>query len=271
MSSILPNGIREVHPGELRIGRFLSGGSFGLVRLGFLDGQEVAIKELRNATIKKREKFRTELEFLGIGRWSPYIVQLLGGVVDDKGCSSVVMEFCNGGDLDSYVKRADANKNELLAILDDAKNGILYLHERAIVHRDVKPHNIFIKEKTPNTRMKGKLGDFGLMIRLPEDGKLRVPCGTRYYMAPEVIAEEQYDRSADIFSFGITTIDVFTELDASLQKPGWIDWCCDQNPKNRPLINDFIICEACQYTKEQCPWGERCWFDHTRCTGSPFI
>lgn len=85
-------------------------------------------------------------------------------------------------------------------------NGIIYLHTQNIIHRDLKLDNIFINSDTSNVL----LGDFGLSIKLSNSNLKANSCiGTPEYMAPELYSGD-YDKSVDIYAFGMCLIYLFT-------------------------------------------------------------
>lgn len=73
-----------------------------------------------------------------------------------------------------------------------------FLHEKNIIHRDIKPDNVFIHQ------MKVKLGDFGLSTKLADStSKTNIICGTPNYIAPEILNEKYYGPEVDIWSLGV--------------------------------------------------------------------
>jgi len=82
-----------------------------------------------------------------------------------------------------------------------------YIHSKGIMHRDLKPENILLASKVSNTDV--KISDFGL-ARMSRDFPHRLPrshsiCGSDFYLAPEVIKQEEYGREIDIWALGIIT------------------------------------------------------------------
>ena len=75
---------------------------------------------------------------------------------------------------------------------------IYFLHSNELVHRDIKPENLLLDE---NNNI--KLCDFGWCVQIFDDEPRKTFCGTYEYMAPEIIKEEYYDKSIDIWSLGI--------------------------------------------------------------------
>ena len=86
-------------------------------------------------------------------------------------------------------------KKLIIPILD----ALQYLHSQNIVHRDIKLENIIMDKKN-----NAKLIDFGFSVIIYNDQKLKVFCGTPSYMAPEIVAKQEYNGfSVDIWSIGV--------------------------------------------------------------------
>lgn len=112
----------------------------------------------------------------------------------------VMIEMCDGGDLNTYVESngplpEDQARHFFWRIMES----ILYIHNLGVAHRDIKLENILIT-RSGNV----KLTDFGLCKQQDEGGKSLTACGTLIYAAPEVIKQEPYDgMKADVWSAGI--------------------------------------------------------------------
>ncbi|GFS13175.1 serine/threonine-protein kinase DCLK1-like [Elysia marginata] len=113
-----------------------------------------------------------------------------------------VMELVKGGDLFDAIASTSSKYTEQDAsgMLYNLASALEYLHSLHIVHRDVKPENILIREHEDGTKSL-KLGDFGLATEV--DGPQYVVCGTPTYVAPEVIAETGYGVKIDVWSAGV--------------------------------------------------------------------
>jgi len=107
------------------------------------------------------------------------------------------MEFCEGGDLkekidDRFYKKINYSKQEILDILIQICEGLNYLHNRDIIHRDIKSQNIFL------TKHQIRIGDFGLAKKIKKKKNNRTSymtkVGTDCYMAPEVLQGHNYGK-----------------------------------------------------------------------------
>lgn len=125
------------------------------------------------------------------------------------------MEFCERGDLSKVIEEAIKSKtpipeSDVLRYLGQVLIAIEAIHSQKILHRDIKPQNIFLT-------LEGdvKLGDFGVSIALKDTMDLaKTALGTPYFLCPEIIRHEKYNQKADIWMIGCT----FYEI-CALRKP----------------------------------------------------
>jgi serine/threonine protein kinase len=127
------------------------------------------------------------------------------GLVDHfsvSGCLHVVLEFCGGGDFFDYLESRPGR------FLEDAEAGpciaqllgaISFLHERAVIHGDVKPENMLLETSEACTRV--KLADFGLGRMCASGNWCHGLCGSEHYMALEVL-EGRFNALCDVWSSG---------------------------------------------------------------------
>lgn len=112
------------------------------------------------------------------------------------------LEYCVGGTLDQrLVKRETIPLEEAYQLILDVAAGLAYSHQRNVLHRDVKPANIFLTNEG-----RAKLGDFGTGAYLTEVHKERV--GTAFYMAPEIFQGHPSSVPSDVYSLGILAYEV---------------------------------------------------------------
>jgi serine/threonine protein kinase len=119
----------------------------------------------------------------------------------------LVMEFCDGGDLDKYMAEREVPFAQRLDLIKQCISAVHHMHTqspRPVVHRDIKAGNVLVK--IVNKKPVLKFCDFGLAKAIAHDvtRPLSTMCGTEYYIAPELFASEiKYGKPVDIFSLGV--------------------------------------------------------------------
>ncbi|ELP92044.1 protein serine/threonine kinase, putative [Entamoeba invadens IP1] len=259
---------------ELKEEKKLGEGSFGIVYLGEFRGHKVAIKKLREGCDDeaKVHEFEKEVSMLDKFRCE-YLVHFYGAVfIPNRIC--MVTEFAEYGSLNDLMKKK-REQSPCMAVkvkfmLDMAK-GISYLHNNGIVHRDIKPDNLLVFSLDLGATVNAKVTDFGSsrnINMLMTNMTFTKGIGTPVYMAPEVLKQKKYKKSADIFSFGITfyeTLNWCEAYDKNLFKFPWkiaefvisgkrlerkesmsenqfklIQRCWNQQPEDRPKIDEIV-------------------------------
>ncbi|CAG8485208.1 6378_t:CDS:2 [Ambispora leptoticha] len=148
-----------------------------------------------------------ELEFLQKCH-SPNIVSYYGAFLEDEGSSiAIIMEFCEGGSLDAIYKTVSSRQGRISEtvlgkISESVLKGLVHLYNNDIIHRDIKPSNILVTK-----RGEIKICDLGVSGKLVQSIASTF-LGTSYYMAPERITGMPYRVSADVWSLGLTIMEV---------------------------------------------------------------
>ncbi|XP_064015816.1 serine/threonine-protein kinase PAK 3-like [Pogoniulus pusillus] len=164
-------------------------------------GREVAIKQLKFLTTPVKRLLREIL--IPKENKHPNIVNYL----ESYGVNShlwVVMEYMSGGSLAGLVHNVRMHERQIAAVCRECLQGLAFLHSNQVIHRDIKSDNILLG-------MDGsvKLADFGLSTHTtPKKSRRTSMVGTPYWMAPEVAREEPYGPKVDIWSLGITAIEM---------------------------------------------------------------
>ena len=195
------SNLNEIY--EIR--QVLGKGKFGLVKLGIHrgNGRKVAIKIINKklVTAIDVQQVKTEIDILKIAK-HPNIIQLYD-VFENENYIYIIMEYCAGGDLFSYIEKRGFRLPETRAaeIIHKLSTAVFFLHEYGVVHRDLKPENILMTDNSSNADI--RLVDFGLGKIIGPGEMCTDPFGTFSYVAPEVLKEKPYSFKVDLFAIGI--------------------------------------------------------------------
>uniref|UniRef100_A0AAZ3NZ14 non-specific serine/threonine protein kinase n=1 Tax=Oncorhynchus tshawytscha TaxID=74940 RepID=A0AAZ3NZ14_ONCTS len=132
------------------------------------------------------------------------IMDIYENLYQGRKCLLIVMECMDGGELFSHIQdrgNQAFTEREASDIMKSIGEAIQYLHSIEIAHRDIKPENLLYTSKKPDALL--KLTDFGFAKEITTLNSLATPCYTPYYVAPEVLGPEKYDKSCDMWSLGV--------------------------------------------------------------------
>jgi NIMA (never in mitosis gene a)-related kinase 1/4/5 len=192
---------------KYKLEKVVGQGSFGkaLLCVRIADNRRCIVKEISLAKMGPKEAKMTEQESALLARLQhPNIVTFWESFVAIKNrCKNlyIVMDFADGGDLSNLVKSRNGSymqEAQVITLSVQICLALKHIHDRKILHRDLKCANIFLTKKGIV-----KLGDFGIAKVLRSTGDLAVTqIGTPYFMSPEILENKRYNSKTDIWSLG---------------------------------------------------------------------
>lgn len=226
---------------EVQLKKKLGSGTFGEVYLAecvrrerrcsvmFPEGEPFVVKVLMRTEMDREEVEAAYREFSALQKLHHrFIVRYIGAWMEVgkgrfAGRLCLAMNYCNGGDLLSYLDKCVTSKQPpsatvLVRLIVCVFSALNYSHHRHVIHRDIKPENVLMTKCPSGTLKYVQVGDFGLARHVDQMSELVASrVGTPSYCSPEIGAGKLYTHKTDIFSAGV----MFYEL-MTLERPFWV-------------------------------------------------
>lgn len=265
-SNVSTNGrFRNIKITNWQRGELLGRGSFGSVYEGICDGGYfIAVKEvslLDSGELGRQSVVQLEQEIALLSQFEHENIVRYYGTDKDESKLYIFLELVTKGSLLSLYQRYHLQDCQVSSYTRQILHGLKYLHDRSVVHRDVKCANILV-----DANGSVKLADFGL-AKATKFNDVRSCKGTAFWMAPEVVNQKNkgYGLAADIWSLGCTVLEMLTrripyspmECMAALFRIGsgiappvpdslskdardFIFQCFHVNPRDRPTATQLL-------------------------------
>jgi len=184
----------------------LGKGAFSVVKLAIhkKTGDKVAVKIIDNTQCSAEsdtKRLKTEVDILKTVKHTNIVG--LRDLFENPQNLYLVMELVTGGELfDKIVEKGQYSEKEASSTVKKILSAVDYLHSINIAHRDLKPENLLLGGDDDTNVL---LSDFGLSKIISQDTMMETACGTPYYVAPEVLSAQGYDKEVDLWSIGVIT------------------------------------------------------------------
>ncbi|KAJ7418098.1 hypothetical protein WISP_60994 [Willisornis vidua] len=214
----------EVIMDKYEIIKKIGEGSFGRIFLakGKMDNEPCVIKEINLTKMPVKEKESSQKEVILLAKMKHANIVTFYASLQEKNKLYIVMEYCDGGDLMKRINMQHGvlfEEDQILSWFVQISLGLKHIHDKKILHRDVKTQNIFLS----NNGKVAKLGDFGIARQLNRSSLIFIDfgdkvdlsyvvastmefahtcVGTPYYLSPEICENRPYNNKTDIWSLG---------------------------------------------------------------------
>ncbi|XP_064608528.1 serine/threonine-protein kinase Nek1-like isoform X2 [Liolophura sinensis] len=191
--------------------RKIGEGSFGKAYLvkSKTNGEQYVVKEIGIIKMNAREREESRKEVAVLAQLNHPNIVTYRESFEEHGSLFIIMDYCAGGDLYSKISAQRGVLFQEAQVLDwfvQICLALKHIHDRKILHRDIKSQNIFL---TMSGRV--RLGDFGIAKVLNSTVELARTCiGTPYYLSPEICENKPYNNKSDVWSLGCVLYELAT-------------------------------------------------------------
>lgn len=252
---------RQYSADQFQLYEQLGKGAFGVVyrAIDKVTKQNVAVKQIDLESSDEIKDIQQEIAILSNCK-HPNITKYYGCFLKNYKLW-IIMEYLGGGSCHSLLSAGPFSEDVIAIIVSQVIQALVYLHAGGKIHRDIKAANLLISDQGDV-----KIADFGVATQLSNNlSKRHTVVGTPYWMPPEIICQKQYNNSADVWSLGITAIEMAYGLPPLSQYPpmqaifriadgeqpslgsgfseefnDFVNTCLQRDPKMRPSVRQLL-------------------------------
>lgn len=194
---------KTIHGYEIK--QQIGTGSYGVVYKVQKDNKVYVLKQIPinpNSTISQIDSVKNEAKILSSLK-SKYVVEYYDSF-EENNCLNIIMEYCEGGDLGTYISNyqkmnsnTSLNEDFIWKVFIQICFGLYDIHKQNILHRDLKSLNIFLTKQ-----FQVKIGDLGVARVLQNTQYASTFIGTPLYLSPEICEEKPYNEKSDVWALG---------------------------------------------------------------------
>ena len=237
-----------------------------------ITNKQYALKEITIDKNKNKIKMNIKREFEIMRKLNHENIVKIHDVIIDTRINNIyfIMDYYEYGDLSQFLNKQPLKEKFTRKYMKQLSNGLKYLLDNNILHRDLKPQNILLSKNFDI-----KLTDFGFATYYTKDTIINTLCGSPMYMAPEIITKNSYNYNSDLWSVGIILYEMihgYTPFNVS----NFIDLIKEIKKKNIQIKMDVseeckeLIYSLCKINpKERLSWND--YFNHNWFTNNEIL